>query len=152
MKEIITKKGSVEEGKVLVPCEYDDIEPVSIKGKISDVYFKTRRNDVVGIIKFTSEDNYDSCEGFYDITYIGDDCIIASDYDERFGEKFMLMSKDLVELTNYKYDSIEKLNDNVFKVKKDGYYGIINGKGQIVIDCSFKKVEYDNENSSYHIE
>ncbi len=153
MKEIITKKGIVnEDGRLLVPCYFDEIQEVTINGKISDVFFKVLMDDMPGLLKFTSEKEYEIFKGFDEISYIGDDCIIAACSDERHGKKFMLMSTDFIELTTYKYDSIEKLNNNVFKVKKDGYYGIINAKGQIVIDCSFKKVEYDNENSSYHIE
>ena len=129
--------------------------PMIINEKESEKFFKTIQDGSLGIIVFNGEGtSYKTCHDLFNITYVGDDIIIASIYDERHGEKFAVIdTATLKEVTKYEYDYIEKIgNDGMLKVCKGGQYGVLKADGKILIACEFDQITYNEDNNSLYVE
>ena len=68
--KIDTKMGITRKGKVIVPYNYDNIEPMLVDGKESSVLFKARKGSELAIISLDTDDDTSSYAykgGFVDI-------------------------------------------------------------------------------------
>lgn len=139
MTTIITKKGIAKDNWEIVPPEYDEIDPVTINGKPSDKIFRTVQDGILGILVLTKK-SYNAYYGFRDIAYVGEDCIIASN---KTGKYMLMNTNKLDELTEYEYDSIEKLAENVFRVCMNGVFNILDKKGKKLFNRNFSEIKYD---------
>lgn len=67
-------------------------------------------------------------------------------YQRADNEKgWVLRNADGTIISNETYDDIKRLNDKFFKVKKSGYWGLINKNGKEEILCKYDSIEKDFE-------
>ena len=65
-------------------------------------------------------------------------------YDERHGKKFGLINTDFEDVLNCNFDSITRLSNNLYSVKREGKYGIFDTDlEKIVVKCEFNGISYE---------
>lgn len=156
MAKIITKVGIEEDGKIIVhPGEFDEIKPVIFdNGASSDKLFIVKDGDEEHIVLITSEaaDGYERYGAIHRIGLINKNCIAVSDYDERHGEKWALIRTfTLDEITDYSYDSIGLIDEDLYLTKKAGRFGVIDKNGSVILPNEFKEIAYESAHNAFTV-
>jgi hypothetical protein len=119
------------DGVEVVKSAYDHIDPIYITGQVCKVSI----NGKVGIVDLNTgkeivPPTYDDIWVFgwlKEVTYA------------KKGEKCALLNNKGILITDFIFDDIQTYQDDLYGAKKDGKWGYIDLKGNIVIPC-----EYDN--------
>ena len=69
--------------------------------------------------------------------------------DNKHGSLFGILDENKNEIVPMQYDSIEPLEYNLFLIEKDGLIGIINQKGEMIINLKFDKISFWEEEEDF---
>ena len=153
MINIVTKMGIEVDGKMSVAAVYDEITPmVFANGKQSKRIFKCKKDDKASLILLThNNEDYYEFDTFSNIIFANEICIGVSCFEENKGEKFALLDTELDLMTDYIYDAIEPLTDTIYKVKKDGLWGVIDDSAHEIIPNKYSEITFDKINETFTI-
>ncbi len=158
----------------LIDMEYNEIYRAGVEDDEKNVYLIATKNGQVGviynkkeIIKFEYEDiEYDdeskrflvvkdSKKGVFDIngtniipvnydyvTYKGDYIYAATDNEAKYFDEF---GKEIVEMEYLEIYPTDNVIYNI-TVSEDGKYGIIDGKGNVLVDNTYSFIDYAFDN------
>ena len=153
MENVVTKKGVMSEGKCIITCKFDNVVPAIVDGKDSDILYITVDDDLSGLAKYIPEKDdviYTKNE-YNSISTFVDGIAIVAVYDERHGKKFGLINSDFEDVLNCNFDSITRLSNNLYSVKREGKYGIFDTDlEKIVVKCEFNGISYEKNKVDSH--
>lgn len=154
MAKVITRVGIEEDGKVIVaPGEFDEIIPAIFdNGEVSDKLFLVKDLGEEDILLITDEyeDGYVRYGNVDGIGFINKNCIAVSDYDERHGKKWALLKTDTLDkVTDYSYDNIGLINEDMYITKKDGLYGVIDKNGEAILTNKFTEITFEEAHNTF---
>lgn len=98
------------------------------------------------IVKYNNEDKVLKCYYKLAYDYIYDTCKVYN------GSLFGLIDKSEKLLLPYEYEDITPITSNFFKIKKNDLYGIADSVGNIIVNCNYKKIKYNNSDSVFECE
>jgi len=154
MAKIVTKVGIEEDGLVIIPPgKFDEIIPVVFdNGEISDKLFLVKEcgdNDIVLITK-NSEAGYLRYCDVNRIGFINKHCIAVSVYSERHGEKWALIRTETIDkITEYSYDSISLINEDMYMTEKEGLFGVIDKNGDVILPNKFTEISFEGAHNTF---
>lgn len=154
MAKVVTKIGIEENGKLIVPTGlFSKITPVTFDdGTISDKLFVVRNGegDDLLLINPDFQHGYATYGGFYRFAFSTQASIVISTYSERHGEKWALVNPTtLIDITNYKYNSIVKLSDEYYKTEIDGLLGVIDKSGNEILPNKFSSINFNKDTKTF---
>ena len=132
--KIDTKMGITRNGKIIVPYQYDSIEPMRVDGEESSVLFKARNGSNVTIISLDTEDDtsgYAYKGGFSDIVrdYENDVAIV-----KQRNTLHILIDTKLNILTEYSYIEIKPMNNGYYLAKGRNGFDIYDPQGKLMYE------------------
>ena len=156
MAKMITKVGSEENEKVIIPIgKFDEISPVIFdNGEESTNLFKVIASGVNGLVLVHASytEGYAEYNDIYRLGTINKKCIVVSDYDEVHGEKWAMLSTECLELvTNYIYDVISPINEDLYMTKLDGLFGVIDRNGNEILPNNFTEISYESAYNTFTV-
>jgi len=138
----VKKDGKVgfinEQKKVVIPCEYDEIDNFVLGFAIA------KKNGKYGFVNTKGEEVV-PCKYDY-----------VCDFKEGFGvkqnDKWGMVKKDGKVIMPCRYDEIKHIdNSYYFVVKQNGKWGIVKKDGKVIMPCRYDKIENRNEDKLRNI-
>lgn len=127
-----------ENGKFLIPIEYESLNPVGYDEKSNILSFK--KNDKWGLIDFSGkvvvEPVYDS-----HFSKIG-----KSGLSVKKGELFGILDLNFKEKTPFEYAYLESFSYDLLKAQKNQKFGLIDENGKEVLPIIFDEISYFESN------
>lgn len=143
---VVTKKGVQKDGKVVIPCLFDEIEHAMVDGMRSEDIYVTSNDDLFGLAKIVdeAEGKIDYIDPEYSsIGEFKNGVSIVGLYCERFGAKYGLIDTSFNEQLECLYDEIKWLTDELLTIRQDGLYGVYSlKKEKIIVPTGFSGITY----------
>lgn len=136
------KKGIEENGKIVLPCCYDDIKPAIIDDKESAEIYVTNDKSLFGFVDIKNNRNtknlYNSISGF------SNGLAIVSKWCISRGRKYGIITTGLYECLECNYDEIKRISDKFFLVRNDDKYGLYKAGiiNRLFVPCECKHIEH----------
>lgn len=61
----------------------------------------------------------------------------------------LIRTYTLDEITDYIYDSIGAINEDMYITKRDGLYGVIDKNGKAILPNEFKEIDYESAHNTF---
>lgn len=156
MANIVTKVGIEENGKVIVPPgEFEEIVPIMFDdGHVSDKLFRIKDGDEYDLLLISGDyhGGYIRYGSIHRLASINKNCIVISDSDERHGEKWAIIRTDTLDnITNFAYDLITPINENMYMTKKDGLYGVVDKNGNVILSNNFTEIAFESAHNAFTV-
>lgn len=136
-----------QNGKLIVPCRYDDIKPAIVDDKESEEIYITKKNLLFGLANIkrsiTTENIYISISNFENgLAIVKKWCVSR-------GTKYGIINTDLYECLECDYDSITKLSNKFYLVRRNDSYGVykVGMLRKLIVPCVCTHIEHHIETS-----
>lgn len=130
---------------IILPLEYDCIESF---GWISEGFFKCYQNEKIGIFDITTQIyiipvELDRIE-YYLMNSHQEYHIFAKNGLEALVK---IVNREIIFITDYIYEYIDQteMPKNRLRAKKNGFFGVIDMNGNLIIPCEYQSIYYSNK-------
>ena len=151
---IETRMGLVKAGKVVIPFEFEHLEPAIVDGKESDTIFKFRKDGREGILVCDTYKETYSYTTDENIAYIGDfedDVAVIIVAPDEGAARYDLIDAELNRKTKLEYFHISRIGKGYFQACKMSSTDIINSLGDVLFENITPAIENGKKSNNAYI-
>ena len=142
MNDVSIKMGISVNGKLKIPCEFDEIRSAIINDKESDSIYIIKKSFKYGIANIYRSQYI--APMYETISNFESNIAIVSKFNISSGLKVGIIDINFNECLECIYDNIQKLSNNLFLVQKENKYGIYKlGEKNLFVPCEFEHIEHE---------